>query len=89
MGRKPRVQKKHAVLFDNKPIEELQRDYELVIDGGSRRWLEQKAKELEAVWCDVIRMNQLTDVSIGFAKKNTIFIFKNQQVSVNIKNMFV
>ena len=89
MGRKPHYQNRHLSIINGKNLKEIENDYELIIDGGSKRWLQQKTKELEDVWREVVRMNQLTNVTLGFSQKNVMFLFQNQNVTVNVENMFV
>lgn len=90
MGRRPGFKQKHEMLkIDGRTISELQNDYELVVDGGSRSLLNQKTRDLKALWEEIVRMNQLTNISVGFAHKNTVFVFKNQTVIVNIDNLFI
>lgn len=57
-------------------------DFDLIIDGGSRRWLNAKMKDLAETWGEVVRMNQLADISLAAASKNTVFVFQNQVVNV-------
>ena len=54
------------------------KDFELVVSGGNRRWLQSKADELSEVWAEIVKIDQLVDVALSMKSKNNIFIFQNQ-----------
>lgn len=58
------------------------KDFDLVVSGGNRTWLQAKMDELAGVWADVVKMDQLADVSLVAGTKNNVFIFQNQIVNI-------
>jgi hypothetical protein len=59
-------------------------DFELLVPGGERLWLEHHAQELSSIWGEIVKMHQLTEISLSFRKAGNIFVFQNQVVNINL-----
>lgn len=60
------------------------KDLELIVEPWALQWLKNHIHQVAETWAELVRMYQITDISLAASARNNVFVFHNQQVQLNI-----
>lgn len=60
---------------------------DLVISGENRQLLNTRVYDLVEVLREIVKMEQITDISLAAGTRNNVFVFKYQEVNINVEGV--